>query len=752
MTIDIVNALIQPDGASIMARQFFAEHTLNASKVSIAIDGIGKIAMPVDSATALQLRSVATQAKFGKGEKTVLNKTVRNAFEIAAAKLQINIDDAAFARMMDAMRDELGLSANARLVPHLHNLLVYEAGQFFKPHQDSEKMSGMVASLIIVLPSAHIGGHLVIKHAKDRHRFVSENLDARDLKCVAFYADCRHEITKVSQGYRIALSYNLVLESSPNSAEDLALDLAANPALQAALKMHFFPRDDSAGDGKPIKLAYFLDHSYTEHSLRWNLLKGTDSQNAAAFLSAAKALGLTPHLALADIHQTWDAEEGYGDDDEPELREMIEEYTELAFWLDADNKTLPYRKCWLDGSEMCWTSEVEESDLVESEYEGYTGNAGATMDYWYRRGAIVLWKQADAVSMHFDLNFTEACSELVALTQAPGNERQVAKTIMHAGKLLHKKAQATDLAAHHNLLMQLATYMQDDALATTLLVSFTCASIDVTSVAQLAQLQSRYGAAWCIKLLKLQAPHTPPAPLFFYKEPTHSVDVHALTRALRKAGIDPNLAAVILTHHVDTLISVDTFRAGQSRASQVAGLPKRIAALEKILFACSALDDKTASKKTIDHIIAHPLLYPTSDLVESLTALPNIGSGDWQKAFKRLLDFTVHGIHAELAKGIRKDGDWSIDATSRCDCKNCATLLEFVKSSTQPAKVWPLKQDDREHLMSKFRAEGLPLHFEVVKKGSPHQLVISKDPQIFAQAKKRFAQITDAQKQLAALS
>jgi hypothetical protein len=43
-------------------------------------------------------------------------------------------------------------------------MLVYGKGQFFLPHQDSEKDDAMVGTLVVSLPSAHTGGELVVEH------------------------------------------------------------------------------------------------------------------------------------------------------------------------------------------------------------------------------------------------------------------------------------------------------------------------------------------------------------------------------------------------------------------------------------------------------------------------------------------------------------------------------------------------------------------------------------------------------------
>ena len=41
-------------------------------------------------------------------------------------------------------------------------MLVYGKGQFFLPHQDSEKDDSMVGTLVVSLPSHHTGGELVV--------------------------------------------------------------------------------------------------------------------------------------------------------------------------------------------------------------------------------------------------------------------------------------------------------------------------------------------------------------------------------------------------------------------------------------------------------------------------------------------------------------------------------------------------------------------------------------------------------------
>ena len=196
----IISALKQDDSQVTYNETFASQYELNPNDVQINVDGVGLLNFPIQQHDIQNLLKVSSPAKFGLREQTLLDTAVRDTLEISANQLHIQCNDSAFENMLDDMRDILGLSENAKLTAHLHNMLIYGSGQFFKPHQDSEKLDGMVATLVVILPSSHIGGDLIIDHNKSQHRFVSEHLDARTLKCLAFYADCHHEVETIREG------------------------------------------------------------------------------------------------------------------------------------------------------------------------------------------------------------------------------------------------------------------------------------------------------------------------------------------------------------------------------------------------------------------------------------------------------------------------------------------------------------------------------------------------------------------------
>ena len=73
----------------------------------------------------------------------------------------------------------------------------------------------MLGSLVIVYPTAHEGGELVLRHKGREWKFDANSLmslqPSPSLAYVAFYSDIEHEVLKVTDGSRVTLTYNLYL-------------------------------------------------------------------------------------------------------------------------------------------------------------------------------------------------------------------------------------------------------------------------------------------------------------------------------------------------------------------------------------------------------------------------------------------------------------------------------------------------------------------------------------------------------------
>jgi hypothetical protein len=138
----------------------------------------------------------------------VTDPDVRDTWEIPKHLVRAKWNDGMLKVILATVKEELGLPSAAELTAGLHSLLVYEPNQFFLAHQGSEKDDPMIATLVVTLPSSYTGGELMVGHNEEWKAYRGSKTA---LSLVAFYADCRHEVLRVQSGYRITLTYNLLL-------------------------------------------------------------------------------------------------------------------------------------------------------------------------------------------------------------------------------------------------------------------------------------------------------------------------------------------------------------------------------------------------------------------------------------------------------------------------------------------------------------------------------------------------------------
>src|SRR3989442_1063022 len=396
---------------------FATRRTAPVSDLRLEVKGVGRIRLPVPKTAAAKLCAAGLLARHGYKDETRLDRRVRDTWEIPARRVTIDKRrwEKTLLPQLDGIRRDLGLPETHRLKASLHNLLVYEPGQFFVPHQDSEKTDAMVATLVVLLPSDFTGGEMVVRH---HDRSVTFKGSRQDLSLIAFYADCRHEIRPVTRGYRVALTYNVGLaRASRSSAPRRPGDIdALADGVDRFFRTKPAPRWAHETEREPPdRLVYLLDHQYTPRGLAWDRLKGADRGRADTLREVAARLDCEAVLALADIHEQWSCEDedfGYGrygyrrhgrrwieDDDEgiqrqsdatPPLVELLDSTIELRHWVGTRRRPEAISAPVAD-HELCFTKPSRDMPPFRSEHEGYMGNWGNTVDRWYHRAAIVLW-------------------------------------------------------------------------------------------------------------------------------------------------------------------------------------------------------------------------------------------------------------------------------------------------------------------------------------------------------------------------
>ena len=169
----------------------------------------------------------------------------------------------------------------------------------------------MFGSLVIVYPTPHKGGELVLRH-KDREWSFDANAmmsfqSTPSLAYVAFYSDIEHEVLKITSGFRVTVTYNLYLV--PRAVSIIQAPALSDPpaaSIKQNLKdstnfqttLHRLLRRPEFMPNGGI-LAFSLAHLYpvtfdTELQEMIEYLKGED----AHVYQSCQELGLEPALRM----------------------------------------------------------------------------------------------------------------------------------------------------------------------------------------------------------------------------------------------------------------------------------------------------------------------------------------------------------------------------------------------------------------------------------------------------------------------
>ncbi|MDE2379594.1 2OG-Fe(II) oxygenase [Bradyrhizobium sp.] len=268
---------------------------------TIDVDGVGRLAFPILPVQAERLAAIAEAAPHGRGEETVVDREVRRTWQVDSAKVRIggcHWEKTLAALVADTA---LGLGVSEPVAADFYKLLVYDAGSFFVDHRDTEKVPGMFATMVIVLPSTHSGGELVIKHLG---REVVLDLRAEEPSQVgfaAFYADCVHEVRPITTGCRLALVYNVHFVGKKRA-------LKAPDYREEHMRVVKVLRSWAGAEDEPDKLILPLEHAYTPAELSFSALKGADAGSASVLVEAAAEADCDLHLALVSIEESGSAE------------------------------------------------------------------------------------------------------------------------------------------------------------------------------------------------------------------------------------------------------------------------------------------------------------------------------------------------------------------------------------------------------------------------------------------------------------
>ena len=723
-------------GALDDSSRFSVQRTAVADDLAVEIVGLGPLELPVSAAQVKELRSIARPARYGLGEQTLTDPRVRDTWELPKSRVRIDGRrwNKTLTPVLDELRLELGLPDGCRLRAQLHSVLMYEPGQFFAPHKDSEKTDTMVGTLVVTLPSTARGGELVVRHGGSREKY---RASGRLLSFVAFYADCEHEVRPLTSGCRVALTYNLSVEGTSDFE---SVDDHAVAEISDCLDTHFETED---------RLIYLLDHEYTQRGLSFRRLKGADVRRVAALRAAARDRDDRIALALADIHETWSCEESYddwydGDDGDQvvagssDLGELLDGGTALAAAIDSSGVPAQLGSEVAVDEEICATTPNGQLEPYDSDYEGYMGNYGNTMDRWYRRGAVVMWPGSR--------DFT------VRAQGAPRWALETLSELLREGDIAGARERAGTLAsfwdrvtisspdndeqdgAELGLTLDVALALDDAALAAMLLTPFGLLGISPRQAPAVAAVADRYGDKW-FRALLVTWETAYGGWSYGERRTTWSTELPSLCREFAQHD-DRIVAKAILG------ISVGGFLDALQRAAASMPPSQRVRALGELvgpaagfLLGAAAVADIATSEKLCTALGAgdETLRCTTATLRRVAETSPELLTAS---PIDVLVEITRERLLARLARPAREPDDWSIRSPDTCACELCDKLRSFLEDPASRHLDWPLAEQGRRHVQDRIDRHELPVRHDVRKKGRPYTLVLTKTSALLDQEKR----------------
>ncbi|KAJ6539247.1 hypothetical protein B0H19DRAFT_349904 [Mycena capillaripes] len=396
---------------------------------TLRLSSLGHIGLPLSSREAKHVIAYCVQAPFGQGERTLVDKNVRDTWEMDAS--QVHFDNPAWKAFMNQVSQEVclklglgaGQAATVRCEPY--KLLLYEEGSHFLPHQDTEKAKGMFATIVVVLPSPFQGGAAHLSHGDLTTIIDSSSHSLSNVSVLAWYTDVLHEIKPITSGHRLAIAFNLI--QTANSRPKLP---QTNDFL-SQLRHVLLSWKQQPHSTVPTKIIYLLQHKYSKASLRGNCLKGADAYKVALLQSLATQLNFDIGLANVECHVQGYGDDDFGhrgydsDDDDVGMAEVEERSMTIGNLVDLDGRRIRDEiDCEEDDSEFCpedLRDEVEAGNPDEREYEGYQGNGAGSLELWYRRTVLVVWPQRHNAEMAYGNDPGRALAVL-ASTDKPNQE------------------------------------------------------------------------------------------------------------------------------------------------------------------------------------------------------------------------------------------------------------------------------------------------------------------------------------------
>ena len=741
---------------------FFVSGTVEIPMPRVEIKGACTLSFPVPDVQIAAIVRRAERAPYGKGEKTIVDPSVRNVWQIAPHQVEIGGKSwgANFESILGKVKAGLGCG-DVVVSAEFYKLLVYDRGGFFLAHRDTEKAAGMFGTLVVTLPSTYRGGTLRIAHGGREVTVEASAADPSELSYAAFYADCEHEVLPLDEGKRVCLIYNLIQKHSKGRRENLK---APEYESQVAKIAAILDRSLQAPDA-PAKIAWLLDHQYSPAGLSFSALKGADAARARVLLQAASRAQCDAYLGIVHIGESGAAEADYdtfyrsrsryrsyedeedNDEDASFTVASVDDFWQhIDEWRDSGDRVMEFGSIPLASGELLPAGALDREPPDEKRLTEASGNEGATYERSYHRAALVLWRQDRSIDVLLQAGVVAALPYLARLTARGKCARPeaiaAAERILEAWPAVSQRWESYSLrrkwpgsADRIRMIAALATLNQPQLLERFL------REVDMTSY----DGSENAALIAAINVLGDAKAATVFSALVSARMPQHPSGCAGLLLALSESPSNRFLDVAEAVVNGLGRIGVSDSETADSDGEAEEDEEKRPLDppfLENLLRALQYFNGGVLCSAAAEEIVSRPEIFNPVTLV--VPAVEQICVGRPQKSV--LLDDAIRHLWTSAAEFLLRrsetppepPSDWRLDVEIKCRCADCLSLQAFARDAAALVYRFRVNKQRRSHLHGIIDRHRLDMTHVTERVGSPQTLVCTKDRRTFDRRVKQY--------------
>jgi hypothetical protein len=416
------------------------------------------------------------------------------------------------------------------------------------------------------------------------------------------------------------------------------------------------------------------------------------------------------------------------------MGEVFEESLTAEHFSDADGNPLAFGQIPVDEAEIVSETPLNEGQPDKEDFEGYTGNAGMTLERWYHRAAVMLWPEESRFDVLCEPGVEAAVGGLEQMVKqwkrAKKGERAALEQpcLEFAGRIIAHWPERAFVAYYHREnaanapLLPLLETLVDTSLVAAWLRGVLAKDVSVDPGKALGDVCQLHG--WLTFQDELRE--------LFENTSNETIERNARLLAdfaLRKdKNADRRTLCAQLARQI--LAAVERWTPRPTQHNWQTRTVNCSELLPPLVQSFIALEED----KLLGRLAAYVLDRPKEFDLTTVQIPALIGLETWLKRNVKRPCAPLHrwlaAVHDELdcraSHPPQEPADWRRESALPCQCADCKELSRFLKDPHTEVLRLPLAEQRRRHLHQVIDGNQLDTTHVTQRRGRPYVLVCTK--------------------------